>query len=97
VAGNLRSTSRSRCRIEIVNAASAGDFDAAALATMVEREVEGVIFNGDPLFTSARDQLVAIATKHRLPAIYQWREFITAGRLLSYGTSQTASYYQAGI
>jgi putative ABC transport system substrate-binding protein len=83
-------------RIEIVNAASAGDFDAA-FATMVERKVEAVIFSGDPLFTSARDQLVAMATKHRLPAIYQWREFVTAGGLLSYGTSQTASYYQAGI
>jgi putative ABC transport system substrate-binding protein len=72
-------------RIEIVNAASAGDFDAA-FATMVERKVEAVIFSGDPLFTSARDQLVAMATKHRLPAIYQWREFVTAGGLLSYGT-----------
>jgi putative ABC transport system substrate-binding protein len=83
-------------RIEIINAASAGDFEAA-FASMVERKVAALIFSGDPLFTSARDQLVALAAKHGLPAIYQWREFVTAGGLISYGTSQTTSYYQAGL
>ncbi len=83
-------------RIEIVNAGSAGDFDAA-FASMVERRAQAVIFSGDPLFTSARDRLVALASRHRLPAIYQWREFVTAGGLMSYGTSQTTSYHQAGI
>jgi putative ABC transport system substrate-binding protein len=76
-------------RIEIVNAGSAGDFDAA-FASMVERRARALIFSGDPLFTSA-------AARHRLPAIYQWREFVTAGGLMSYGTSQTTSYHQAGI
>jgi putative tryptophan/tyrosine transport system substrate-binding protein len=83
-------------RIEIVNAASASDFDAA-FATMIERKVQALMFSGDPLFTSARDQLVSLAAAHRLPAIYQWREFVTAGGLMSYGTSQTTSYYQAGL
>ncbi len=83
-------------RIEIVNAGSKGDFDAA-FATMVERRVEGVIFSGDPLFTSERVQLVALAASHRLPAVYQWREFVTSGGLMSYGTSQTTSYHQAGL
>jgi putative tryptophan/tyrosine transport system substrate-binding protein len=55
-------------RIEIVNAASKGDFDAA-FATMAERRVEGIIFSGDPLFTSERVQLVALAASHRLPAV----------------------------
>jgi putative ABC transport system substrate-binding protein len=83
-------------RIEIVNAGSAADFDAA-FAAMVERRAQALIFSGDPLFTSARDQLVALAARNRLPAIYQWREFVTAGGLMSYGTSQTTSYHQAGI
>jgi putative ABC transport system substrate-binding protein len=83
-------------RIEIVNAGSAADFDAA-FASMVERRAQALIFSGDPLFTSARDQLVALAARNRLPAIYQWREFVTAGGLMSYGTSQTTSYHQAGI
>jgi putative tryptophan/tyrosine transport system substrate-binding protein len=82
--------------IEIVNAASKGDFDAA-FATMVERRVEGIIFSGDPLFTSERVQLVALAASHRLPTVYQWREFVTSGGLISYGTSQTTSYHQAGL
>jgi ABC-type uncharacterized transport system substrate-binding protein len=83
-------------RIEIVSAASAADFDTA-FAIMVEHQVDALIVSGDPLFTSARDQLAALAAKHRLPAIYQWREFVTAGGLISYGTSQTTSYYQAGL
>jgi putative ABC transport system substrate-binding protein len=82
--------------IEIVNAGSKGDFDAA-FATMVERRVEGVIFSGDPLFTSERTQLVALVASRRLPAVYQWCEFVTSGGLMSYGTSQTTSYRQAGL
>jgi putative ABC transport system substrate-binding protein len=82
--------------IEIVGAGSRREFEAA-FSTMVERRVEGLIFSGDPLFTSERDQLVGLAARHGLPAIYQWREFVTSGGLMSYGTSQTTSYNQAGI
>jgi putative ABC transport system substrate-binding protein len=49
------------------------------------------------LFMSGRDRLVALAAHHGLPAIYQWCEFITFGGLMSYGTSQTGPYNQAGI
>ena len=83
-------------RIEIINASTVRDFDVA-FAAMAQQRVGALIFSGDPLFTSERNQLVALTARYGIPAIYQWREFVTAGGLISYGTSQTTSYSQAGV
>jgi putative ABC transport system substrate-binding protein len=51
----------------------------------------------DPFFITARDQLVTLAARYAVPAIYEWREFATAGRLMSYGTSLPDAYRQVGV
>jgi putative ABC transport system substrate-binding protein len=51
----------------------------------------------DPVFFSHREQLLALASRHAVPAIYDWREFVATGGLISYGASLAAIYRQVGI
>jgi putative ABC transport system substrate-binding protein len=51
----------------------------------------------DPFLTRAREQIVALAARHAIPAIYPWRDFVPAGGLISYSTSLVDNYRQAGV
>ena len=51
----------------------------------------------DALFTSRNEKLAALTLRYRIPTIYQWREFVAAGGLMSYGGSSTDSYRLAGV
>jgi putative ABC transport system substrate-binding protein len=82
-------------QIVVVNATSERDFDAA-FATLVRQRAGGLLVATDPFFLSQRDQLVALADRHAVPTMYQFREFATAGGLMSYGTNITGAYHQAG-
>jgi len=53
--------------------------------------------SADPFFTSHRDQVVALAARHAIPTIYQWREFPEIGGLVSYGANRIDTYRQTGI
>jgi putative ABC transport system substrate-binding protein len=79
----------------IVNASSERDFDAA-FARLVDQRVGAVIVSPDAFFGSRRDQLVALAARDAVPAIYEFREFAVAGGLASYGTNIAEAYRQAG-
>ena len=83
-------------QVVIVKAASARDFDAAFRA-MVEARAGGLVVGGCPLFSSNSRQLVALVARHAVPTIYDVREYVAAGGLVSYGTSLPGAYRQAGI
>ena len=83
-------------QILILNAISERDIDTA-FRTLIERRAGGLLVTGDPFFNHRREQLVALAAYHSLPAIYEFREHALAGGLMTYGTSITDAYRQAGI
>jgi putative tryptophan/tyrosine transport system substrate-binding protein len=83
-------------RTLILNAGSERDFETAS-ATLAEQRVGALLVSADPFFTARRQQIVALAVHHRIPAIYELREFVMAGGLMSYGTSLIDAYRQAGV
>ena len=68
-----------------------------AFATLVQRRAGALLVGSGSFTNSNRERLVALATRHKLPAIFVWREAVVAGGLMSYGTSQSDAYRQAGI
>jgi len=69
----------------------------AAFAAATAQEVQGLILNPDPFFTTRRNQLVALAITHKIPVVYSFREFVDDGGLMSYGPSLVLAYRVAGI
>jgi putative ABC transport system substrate-binding protein len=68
----------------------------AAFTSLLEVQAGALLVAGDPFFDTQREQLVGLASRHAIPTIYSEREFAAAGGLISYGTSRTAAYRQAG-
>jgi putative ABC transport system substrate-binding protein len=79
----------------IVRASSEGELDAAFTA-LAEQRVGALLVDSDSLFGQLRKQIVGLAARHRLPTIYDRREYAEAGGLLSYGTDFVSIYRQAG-
>ena len=83
-------------QLELLKAATESEIDAA-FAALVQRQAEAVLVGADPFFNTRREQIVGLAASHAVPAIYQVREFVAAGGLISYGASISGVYHQAGI
>ena len=75
-------------QLDILKAGTESEIDAA-FASLVQLHAGALVVGADPFFISRREQLVALASRHAVPAIYQWREFAAAGGLISYGPSLT--------
>jgi putative tryptophan/tyrosine transport system substrate-binding protein len=83
-------------RIQIINAATEQDLEPA-FASMAQLKVAALLQAADPFFNTVRDQIVSLAARHAIPAIYEQRAFVAAGGLMSYGTNLADAYRQAGV
>ena len=82
--------------IYVVNASGEREFEVA-FDEMVQHRVGAAFVSADPLFTSARAQLVALAARHAMPASYSFRALTAAGGLMSYGADLLDVHRQAGV
>ena len=97
IIGEVQEAARAKgLRLHIVKAEAEGDFETA-FASLVQLHAGALLVGTDAFFLSRRDRLVALATRDAVPAMYEWREFTTAGGLISYGTSLAAIYRQMGV
>jgi len=80
----------------VTNAKAEGDFDAA-FELLVQQHAGALLVTASPLFTSRRDHLVALAARYAIPTVFQFREFVIAGGLVSYGASLNEAYHQTGL
>jgi putative tryptophan/tyrosine transport system substrate-binding protein len=68
-----------------------------AFAALAPQHVSAVLVGADPFMDTRRDRILELASQHRIPALYHFREFAVAGGLMSYGTSIAEMYRQVGI
>jgi putative tryptophan/tyrosine transport system substrate-binding protein len=83
-------------QIVVPNASSERDIDSA-FATLVQQRAGALLVGSDVFFYNQREKLVALAARHAVPAVYQWRDFVAVGGLMSYGTSLRDAYRQMGV
>ena len=80
-------------QLQILKASSESEIDAAFASPS---QAGALLVGNDPFFMSRREQLVALAARYAVPAMYEWREFVAAGGLISYGTSRTGTWRRFG-
>jgi putative tryptophan/tyrosine transport system substrate-binding protein len=83
-------------QLVVLHASSERDLDLAS-ATLAQQRADALIVLGAAFFLSRRDQIIALAAKHGLPAIYQVPDFVAAGGLMSYGASIRDAYRLVGV
>jgi putative ABC transport system substrate-binding protein len=83
-------------KVHVVHTFAESDFDAA-FGDLSRAQASAVLVFPDALFTDVRERLTELATRHKLPALYPDRSYVEAGGLMSYGSSRTDAFREAGI
>ena len=97
IIGDMQEAARARAvQLHILKAGTESEIDGA-FRSLVQSQAGALLVGADPFFNNRREQLVALAARYAVPAIYEWREFATSGGLISYGPSLTSIYRQLGI
>jgi len=82
--------------VVVLNGGTDADIDAA-FASLAQHQAGALLVGADPFFNVRRDRLIALAARHAVPAIYQFRDYPLAGGLMSYGASISDLYQQVGV
>jgi len=97
VVRDVQDASRAKgVQLQILRAGTESEIDAA-FATLLQLHADGLVVSSETFFTRRREELVGLAARHAVPAIYALREFTASGGLISYGPSVTSSFRQLGI
>jgi putative ABC transport system substrate-binding protein len=95
--GDMQEATRAKgLQLRVLRAGSETEIDDV-FASLVQSRVDGLVVGPNALFVARREQIVALASRHAVPAIYGRRQFVTAGGLISYGSSLTAVYRRMAI
>jgi putative tryptophan/tyrosine transport system substrate-binding protein len=93
---SVRSAARTMgLELHVLDASTEGELEAA-FVKLRELKASGLVIAGDAFFTSHSKTLAALATRYRVPAVYQWREFAADGGLMSYGSNVTETHRLVG-
>ena len=82
-------------QLHVLKASNESEIDTA-FASLVQLHAGALVVGGDTFLSGRRERLVALASRHAVPAMYYWREFVASGGLISYGPSLTSAFSQAG-
>jgi putative ABC transport system substrate-binding protein len=94
---DVQETARAKgVQLHILKASAEGELEAA-FSSLVQLRADALFVSPDAFFISLREQIITLASRDAVPAIYDWREYTAAGGLISYGTSLIGIYRQVGI
>ena len=96
VGAALAATQGMGLQLTVLEASSESEIDRA-FASLPERHVDALLVDGDAYFQARRDQLVALAARQTIPAIFDTRDFPEIGGLISYGPDYSVAYREAGV